>query len=91
MPERCASFWAVRVGVAESFFISYIAIVSTRSNGEAHGANYGLRAAMTYLLQRFVVDKAGSIFRDFKLTLLDLLAELPVHARSVSWRINATR
>jgi hypothetical protein len=34
---------------------------------------------MTYLLQRFVVDKAGSIFGNFKLTLLDLLAELPAH------------
>lgn len=36
---------------------------------------------MTYLLQRLVVDKAGGIFRNLKLTLLDLLAELPVETR----------
>jgi len=31
-----------------------------------------------YLLQGLIVDKAGSIFGHLKLTLLDLLAKLPI-------------
>jgi hypothetical protein len=34
--------------------------------------------AWAYLFQGLIVDKAGSIFGHLKLTLLDLLAKLPI-------------
>ena len=42
------------------------------------------REPSTHLLESFVVDEAGCIFGNVKLTLLNVFAELPVERRSVS-------
>ena len=39
---------------------------------------------MVNLFQSFIVDKAGSIFRNLKLALLNVFAELPAFWYSVS-------
>lgn len=41
------------------------------------GGRRGGPRGRTHLFQCFVVDKIGSILRDFKLALLNLLAKLP--------------
>jgi hypothetical protein len=41
---------------------------------------------LSYLLESLVVDEACGILRNFELSFLNLLAELPVVGLSVSWR-----
>ena len=127
--ERKMSFWAARVGVADSFLMSYIRngrlvcgtgqhLERTGSQGVGQGTGGfmcssipaslpGYQAVedqggpksnerarrVAYLFQGLVVDKAGSIFGDLKLALLDLLAELPARRESctVSGRLGTSR
>jgi hypothetical protein len=46
--------------------------------GGRNGRLTGAGMTWAYLFQGLIVDKAGSIFGHLKLTLLDLLAKLPI-------------